>query len=376
MEQNRDPEFEQMQRELQERERLLRQEAQDRADRIHLIINSSKIPDTIKGLPSFNGETKNLTYWLGQVQTIVDVYRDLHADPIWALWMQSIRGKIVGRANDALASDNVDGEWINIRAALIEHFGDNRELSSLCQSIPYLNQGNKTLDTFYHEVTELQAKINQKINLEETYRGHTVAVSHFAASLMKEAFIDGLRNPYSAYTRNAHPRTLADAYQSAQRQFEADARKTDKFSLAKSLSGQPPDRSRNQNANVSKSNPKTANYQKQNSQNANRSASQNAYVPKNLQNNSQNNLQYANRSAVPHPAVEAMEIDPSTQSRRSAQPMSTSQRYRPAQVTSTELHEDNETADETVEQEETFFDEECGDADLNFHLAMKDLNGT
>lgn len=36
-----------------------------------------------------------------------------------------------------------------------------------------------------------------------------------------------------------------------------------------------------------------------------------------------------------------MEVDATMQSRRSAQPMSTSQRYRSAQVTSTELHEED-----------------------------------
>lgn len=40
------------------------------------------------------------------------------------------------------------------------------------------------MEDFYHEVTTLQAKINEKINLEPTYVGHTAQISHFAATLI------------------------------------------------------------------------------------------------------------------------------------------------------------------------------------------------
>lgn len=361
------------------------QQAQDQArlDRIQAAIVNSKIPDTIKGLPCFSGENDDLTHWLFQVQAIVDAYRELHEEPIWLLWLCHIRGKVTGKAHKALTSANIPNDWARIRATLIEHFGNNRELSSLCQAIPYLSQGRNSVEDFYHEVTTLQAKVNEKINLEPTYRGHTAAVSHFAATLMKEAFIDGLNEPYSALVRGSDPRTMVDAFNFARRQCEADVRKNEKAAFTKKAADRRFDR---QNVNSAKPNQKSqsANFSRpaqQNSnfarppQNANRFSNQNAAAGRFPAQNA-NAARFPSQSApAARQAVEQMEVDPTVQSRRSVQPMSVSQRFRPAQVTSTELH-DAESEEEVGEVEGFFDDEDCGETDLNFHLALQLNPGT
>lgn len=371
-------------REIRLRQDLLRQQQdQGRLDRIQNAIVNSKYPDTIKGLPTFNGENDDLTHWLLQVQTVIDAYHELHNEPIWLLWFGHIRSKIIGKAHKALAIANIPNDWAQIRAALIEHYGGNRELSSLCQAIPYLSQGRKSVEDFYHEVTALQAKINEKINLEPTYRGHTAAVSHFAATLMKEAFIDGLNDPHSALVRSSDPRTMIEAFNFARRQCDADVRKNEKAAYTKKASDRRFDRQnpstsnfnpnstkqRNQSANFSRPAQQNSNFSRS-PQNANRFSNQNAVAGRFPAQNAAA-ARFPSQSAhVARQAVEQMEIDPTVQSRHSVQPMSTSQRFRPAQVTSTELHE-TENEEPGEEEVEGFFDdEECDETDLNFHLAL------
>ena len=139
-----------------------------------------------------------------------------------------IRQKITGRADKALNSRNVPNDWVQIRAALVEHFADHRDLATFQQQIPYLVQGSKSLDEYYHETLELQAKISAKITLSPEYAGHVQAVVNFSSQSIKHAFIDGLRRPYAAYTRNANPENLAQAFQIAKQKVLADKRSRDK----------------------------------------------------------------------------------------------------------------------------------------------------
>lgn len=109
---------------------------QAQVNRIQVAVTNSKIPDTIKNLPTFDEESDDLTHWLFTVQTLIDAYQELHQEPIWILWIGCIRQKIVKTAHSALISANVPNDWARIRATLIEHFGNNRELSLPVDPVP------------------------------------------------------------------------------------------------------------------------------------------------------------------------------------------------------------------------------------------------
>ncbi|CRK86808.1 CLUMA_CG000639, isoform A, partial [Clunio marinus] len=207
-----------------------------RAQYINQIISANKVPDNIKLLPEFDGDSKKLKEWIDQVDDIVEGFRAFHQEPFWRDWLRKIRNKIIGKASDALNQNNTANNWDDIRETLREYFQDPRDLSTLCQGIPYLKQGYRSVLDFYKEVSELTAQINQKISAEPRYEGHTNAVTHFASQLTKNAFIDGLNYPYSALTRNANPATLVAAFRAAETQFMADARIRSKNTLAKKFS--------------------------------------------------------------------------------------------------------------------------------------------
>lgn len=187
------------------------------------VINGSKIPDPIKFLPNYDGDTKTLHHNLQAVGNVLDIYANVQAanPAMFNIWMGAIRTKIIGKANEALIARNVGLVWVDIRLTLIDYFGDKRDLSTLCQKIPYLRQNNKNVENFYKEVNELTSNINQKVVLDERYTGHKNAVMTFVYDITMNAFIDGLIDPYNLLVRGFRPRTFEEAKSAAEEQIQS-----------------------------------------------------------------------------------------------------------------------------------------------------------
>lgn len=347
-------------------------------------INQSKIPDTIKFLHNYEGDEKTLMHWIESVETVLGLYQQLQNDPIYVVWLSAIRAKIIGRANEALITQNVPNEWNRIRDRLILVFGDRRDLSTLCQGISNLCQEKKSLEDFYNEVTSLNTDISQKVRQEATYNGHHVAVMHFVEMLTRNAFIDGLNHPYSLYTRNYRPETLEQAFRAAQEQMLADARRKDRFPSLSRDNSQRRNNQRFQRGNQAQSsqNPPRNSGGQNDSRNFNEnfaprpqthqndSRNFNAKFSPRSQANHQNSFQnsrgfsgnfqqnspraYQNQNATP------MEVDPSTRSRLSRKSLPRDQ-----QLAIAEQENIDEVENETFAESE----EECYD-ERNFHLAF------
>lgn len=189
------------------------------------LIKGSRIPDTIKLIPNYEGDPKTLSSWISSVDTTLNLYATIRNTNIYNIWVAQIRNKIVGEANDALNSSHTPRNWNEIKNTLIEFFGDKRDLSTLNQKISHLCQANKSLEVYYHECTNLLTDITAKINLDPENAGHTDHILRYVRNMIKDAFIDGMNEPYSAYTRNFRPDTLVEAYHCAKEQISADTRK-------------------------------------------------------------------------------------------------------------------------------------------------------
>lgn len=344
---------------------------------INDVVALSKIPEPFKAIPVYDGNEKTLHFWIRTVEDVLQHYVPYQQNPFYPIWFQTVRSKIIGKANEALITQNTPNLWLEIRARLIEVFGDQRDISTLCQAISLLQQGKKTLKNFYEEVCELNVDISQKVHQVPQYAGHQNAVMHFVQMLTRNAFIDGMNEPYSSYTRNYRPDTISAAYKAALAQQLAYERKKDKFS---SRTGQRDD------SQPSSSNrfQRGGNSQTQNrSQNFAQKGNNFQSAPRNLQQNVSRNFQQdsaprgfqrqnANANVIANPTP--METDNSVRSRQSAVPMSTSQRFaRNNQIANVE--EEDFASDVENSNENEFDDSDVVDGDdLNFHLASAHLS--
>lgn len=206
-------------------------------DLVTQAINASRIPDTIKLLPTYDGEPKLLKTWIDSVESILNLYRPLRGNPIFNVWLLHIKHKLIGKASDALTRTPL--VWNDIKQTLIEHFGDQRDLTTLSQNIPFLKQNEKSITEFYHECSELYADMNAKISLDNNNEGHVEPIMRMIGAMIRDAFVDGLNEPYSSYTRNYRPGTLIEAFQCASEQYAAHCRRQKRVGHSKKPSNNP-----------------------------------------------------------------------------------------------------------------------------------------
>ncbi|XP_055639555.1 uncharacterized protein LOC129777347 [Toxorhynchites rutilus septentrionalis] len=148
---------------------------------------------------------------------------------VMPLWVSIIRDKIIDKANDALVNSHTKLDWSAIKSALKDSFGDKRDLSTLCTSIPYLKQGSKDLTSYYEECRNLLADIKAKILLNDETKVCAVVLIKTYESMITNAFIDGLHANLSSLTRIYRPDSLLKAYESALDQYNAIQRRRESF---------------------------------------------------------------------------------------------------------------------------------------------------
>lgn len=330
------------------------------------IINASKIPDPIKFLQNFDGDAKVLHHWLTAAENVIALYenvRQAHAN-VYNVWLGVIRSKIIGKANEALVLRNVALNWADIRATLIDYFGDRRDLSTLCQKIPYLKQKNKSVEDFYREIAELSANINQKIVLDQRYAGHVNAVMIFVSEITKNAFIDGLNEPYNLTVRGFRPNSLEEAKSAAEEQFQAMERNRKFNSSSRAGSSQ----------QIPQKNkfPNRSNNQQQNS-NAVQQPSHANFAPR-FNNNRAEPRNFARPNQEPRSPFPI--VEPSARSRQPAsQPMSgISYQSRNYQVANVEQNSDEQSDHQEHPENDDeaacdFYENDLPSEETNFHLA-------
>lgn len=193
------------------------------------------------------------------------------------------------------------------------------------------------------------ADINTKVSLDERNAGHVKPIMRMMGNMIKDAFVDGLNEPYSSYTRNYRPETLVDAYQCAMEQYAANCRRSKKTNNNPLRSGNVKSgtRSNTFQNNFMRPNTFQNNFVKPNT-------FQNNFVrPNTFQNNFMRPNHFQNNSVrpnyVPRPTnfnrPTPMEIDNSTKHRRPNQFNTSPQRpyypkYTVEELTCTEQNQD------------------------------------
>jgi len=342
-------------------------------------INNTKIPDPIKQIEKYSGDKTSLFTWISTVESVMETYQQIAHLPIYRLWGQVIRNKIIGDADKALVTHNAV-DWPAIKQVLIENFGDKRDIATITQKIPYLSQANKSLDEYYQETSELVAQISQKLSLDPDNDGHVPAIMRVMTPLVVTGFVDGLRGNLPELVRTQKPTDMLEAYRSALAQSEAQDRQRERARMSRNFqTGNFQNSPRFQRINNQRSQPPQNRSFQNPQQNFQRAP------PQNFQQNQPQNSSWQNRNFNPinqrpnsgnnagnaiNPRTQNIDEDTSMRSRRSGQPMS---------GISYRSHINNA---ECVEEEDDFqpeYEAEEGDVvidDLNFQLGQVVDQGT
>lgn len=173
-----------------------------------------RIPDTIKDLKTFSGaDGENFSQWKQSVEEELAPYynNNVKGTSKHRTAVKAVRNKIIGRANDLLANENVPLSWPHISQCLTNHYADRRDLHTLEHQLLTIRQGKSTSIEFYNEVNKYLTIILNKINcIESNPQAIHALNSHYKIKATK-AFVNGLNGSLPKFISSSNPPDLPTA---------------------------------------------------------------------------------------------------------------------------------------------------------------------
>lgn len=178
-----------------------------------------KIPDLVKEIPIFNGNSDELSGWIRDVDAIVQSYRVTEDSTVdqknkfYAICV-SIRRKIKGEANTALVNSNVNINWNLIKKTLKTYYGEKRDLTTLDYQLMNCAQKGRSLEIFFDDINKLLALIASQIQSSEEFAHPEAGKAMISVYNKKaiDAFVRGLDGDVGKFLKNHEPDSLASAY--------------------------------------------------------------------------------------------------------------------------------------------------------------------
>lgn len=172
-----------------------------------------RIPDPIKCIPGYDGNSKTLRSWLRTVDSTLQLYRtEVTADHMGVL-LQAICNKLSGKALEKVSLCGRINSFEQLSSILINALGDKQELSTYKAQL-WQNKMSEGVDVheYYARTVEIVQNIKSLARSVQIYQESWVAIDAFIDEDATAAFISGLRKPYFGYTQAAKPASLEDAY--------------------------------------------------------------------------------------------------------------------------------------------------------------------
>lgn len=178
-------------------------------------------PDPIKNIPVFNGNRKEALAWVQDAEQTLKLFEQYRDDPCYSQIVRSVKNKITGEAREILIASGNPTTWEEIKEALLNAYGDRRDLTSHIQSLFYIRQGKKNLSEYYNKVRSIDTAIKSAAAQVDDFKQSTKAINSFINLLTLTRFIDGLNDEISMHVRSRGPDTLEHAFEITQQYSNA-----------------------------------------------------------------------------------------------------------------------------------------------------------
>lgn len=137
------------------------------AQQIDATFKNFRIPDAIKNIPTFDGNSRLLFDFIENVEEILGLCDPVSRTSYAKIILRSIRNKIIGEANEVLNMYGTGLVWADIKKNLILHYSDKRNETSLIRDLHSLNQKTDTIETFYSKVIEIYSTLLNHAKIHE-----------------------------------------------------------------------------------------------------------------------------------------------------------------------------------------------------------------
>lgn len=190
--------------------------------RAEVILKSMQTPQAIRELPVFDGNPVKLHSFIRSVDHLIPFLSALENTPFYNVWLQSIRAKIVGDADQILEIYGTPLTWNDIKGNLIAYYNDKRDCVTLTRELFQLQQIT-TIEKFYSQVQNLLSLLinNTNISIQDTDLKTDRIETHKENAL--QVFLAGLKEPIGGNVRARKPSTLKEAFDACieERNFQA-----------------------------------------------------------------------------------------------------------------------------------------------------------
>lgn len=163
-------------------------------------------------LPEYSGGSKNLAYFIKQVENYIELLRRPDDNCLFnKLLFEQVKSKLVGDARDVLITSNFN-RWSDIKEALLQRFGDPRSEELLAHDLNICYQKSNESYEQYFEIIKRKLQVliehvsirtaNHAIKIEKESMYTIQALSVFKA---------GILEPYCTHLMNITITTLEQA---------------------------------------------------------------------------------------------------------------------------------------------------------------------
>lgn len=182
------------------------------ATRINSTLDKFRIPDAIKNIPNFEGNSRLLFDFIENCEEILALCEPINRTSYAKIILRSIRNKITGEANEILNMYGTELNWEKIRENLVLHYSDKRNETCLIQDLHSLRQNSDSVEKYYSKIIEIYSTLINHIKIHETEISAINSKKKLYDELCLNAFLSGLREPLGSIVRAMRPNNLAEAF--------------------------------------------------------------------------------------------------------------------------------------------------------------------
>lgn len=176
-----------------------------------MVLKSMQIPQAIRNLPVFDGNPVTLHNFLRSIENLMPFLTAIENTPFHDVWLQSIRAKIIGDADQILEIYGTPLNWEDIKANLIAYYNDKRDSVTLTREL-FQQQQTNTIEQFFGRVHNLLSLLINHTNIsinDNTVKQDRIE-THKENAL--QVFLAGLKEPIGGNVRARKPTTLKAAF--------------------------------------------------------------------------------------------------------------------------------------------------------------------
>lgn len=163
-------------------------------------------------LPEYSGGSKNLAYFVKQVETYIELLRKPEDHCIFnRLLFEQVKSKLTGEARDVLISSNCN-RWSELKEELLQRFGDPRSEELLAHDLNTCFQShNQSYEQYYETIKYKLQILLEHISIRTPNRDIRISKENMYVQQALSTFKAGILEPYCSHLLNIPTNSLEQA---------------------------------------------------------------------------------------------------------------------------------------------------------------------